>query len=275
MMSSRLIKFAALLALAFAVGASLLLQRGDSARARASAKMVSVIVELKDDPGAVYKAKAQQAGRTVSDEELASYRNQLTASQDGFINALRATGTLFEVESLDVKDFAGQTAANVQYRFTLVYNGVTLKVPQAAVASVEAMPQVKKVHYNGVKRVALDKSVRYINAPKAYGQAPELTASDDFREGYEGQGIRIAVLDTGIDWTHPMFGADPTPPRLGVAPPTAAANNQKVIYYLSTTAGVIDDFGHGSHAAADAAGYLGFRTPPTTWPSTASRRRPA
>ncbi|HYN86518.1 MAG TPA: S8 family serine peptidase [Pyrinomonadaceae bacterium] len=267
-MSSRLIKFAALVALTFAVAASLVLRRDDS-RVSASANMVSVIVELKDDPGAVYKAKAQAAGRAVSDEELQSYRGQLTAAQDGFLNALRATGTTFEVESLDVKDFAGQTAATVQYRFTLVYNGVTLKVPRAAVAAIESMPQVKDVHFNGVKRIALDHSVRYVNAPKAYGKIEELTPFDDNREGYEGQGIRIAVLDTGIDWTHPMFGGDPTPPRLGVAPPTAAANNQKVIYYMTTTAGLIDDYGHGSHAAADAAGYLGLAPGPDGLPGTA------
>ena len=45
-----------------------------------------------------------------------------------------------------------------------------------------------------------------------------MTQFDDLREGYEGQGINIAIIDTGIDWTHPMFGGDPTPPRLGVAP---------------------------------------------------------
>jgi subtilisin family serine protease len=66
----------------------------------------------------------------------------------------------------------------------------------------------------------------------------------------------VAVLDTGIDWTHPMFGGDPTPPRLGVAPASASVpTNQKVPYYLPL-AGTIDDFGHGTHCSADIAGYL-------------------
>ena len=66
----------------------------------------------------------------------------------------------------------------------------------------------------------------------------------------------VAVLDTGIDWSHPMFGGDPTPPRLGVAPAVAAVStNQKVAYYLPL-AGTIDDFGHGTHVSADIAGYL-------------------
>ncbi len=71
----------------------------------------------------------------------------------------------------------------------------------------------------------------------------------------KGRALYIAVLDTRIDWAHPMFGGDPTPPYLGILPPTAATNsNKKVIYYLSFSGGLIDDFGHGTHASADAAG---------------------
>ena len=143
-----------------------------------------------------------------------------------------------------------------------------------AIPVIEAMPQVQRVSNNGFMRVLLDKSVPYINAPANYGQFPELTPFDTFNEGYEGQGINIAVLDTGIDWTHAMFGGDPTPPRLGVLPPSAAINtNRKVIYYMSFSGGLIDDFGHGSHASADAAGYLGIAPGADGLPNTADDKR--
>ena len=60
---------------------------------------------------------------------------------------------------------------------------------------------------------------------------PRLTQYDELNTGgLHGEGTYIAVIDSGIDWSHPMFGGDPTPPRLGVAPPVAAANsNQKVV----------------------------------------------
>lgn len=221
----------------------------------------SVIVELNQEPGAVWKARQTQAGIAVSDDALQAYRNSVTAGQNEFLAALQARGISYQIDGVDVPDFDGVTQMRADYRFNLVFNGLTLNVDPAAIAMIESMPQVKSVKPNDTLRVDLTKSVGYINAPSVYGQYAELTPFDDFREGYEGQGINVAVLDTGIEWQHPMFGADPTPPRLGIAPPTAATNsNRKVIYYLSFSGGMVDDFGHGTAAASNIAGY--FATAP-------------
>ncbi|HEY0429788.1 MAG TPA: S8 family serine peptidase [Pyrinomonadaceae bacterium] len=218
----------------------------------------SVIVQLKDEPAAVWKARQQKMGNSVSNEQLQAYRSSITEKQNAFLAALQARGVSYEIDGVDIKDFSGATQMRADYRFNLVLNGITLKVPAAAISIIKSMPQVKSVKPNDYLKLALNKSVPYINAPPVYGQYPELTPFDNFREGYEGQGINIAVLDTGIDWKHEMFGGDPTPPRLGIAPPLAAVgSNQKVIYYLSFTGGLIDDYGHGSAASSDIAGYLG------------------
>src|SRR5829696_6869235 len=225
--------------------------------ARAAGLAGSVIVEFKADPGAVWKAKLEKSGQKVSHEQLQQYRASVTAQQNQFLEELKSRGISFTVEGVDLKDFAGNVAGRADYRFNLVMNGVTLNVPGAAIKAIEAMPQVRRVVNNAVLRLDLNSSVKYINAPAVYGQVPELTPFDTQREGYEGQGMYVAVLDTGIDWTHPMFGGDPTPPRLGTMPPTAALNsNQKVVYYMSFSGGLVDDFGHGSAASSDIAGYL-------------------
>jgi subtilisin family serine protease len=230
----------------------------------------SVIVQLEDDPGAVWKAKQQKAGKSVSDEQLQAYRNSIAAKQNEFLEQLKARGVSFEIDGVDIKDFSGATQMRADYRFNLVLNGITLKVPGAAIEVIKSMPQVKSVKPNGTLKINLNKSVPYINAPAVYGQYPELTQFDNFREGYEGQGINVAVLDTGIDWNHPMFGGDPTPPRLGIAAPAAAINtNQKVIYYMSFTGGLIDDYGHGSAAASNIAGYLAMAPGDDGIPGTA------
>jgi len=51
----------------------------------ASTDQVSVIVELKDEPGAVYKARTEKAGGSVSQDQLKAYRDGLSAKQDQFI----------------------------------------------------------------------------------------------------------------------------------------------------------------------------------------------
>src|SRR6266436_2921039 len=51
---------------------------------------VSVIVELRDEPAAVYKARTEKAGGTVSQDQLMAYRNQLAAKQADFLKALSA-----------------------------------------------------------------------------------------------------------------------------------------------------------------------------------------
>src|SRR5215204_1325706 len=243
-------------------------------RAQAAGLARSVIVEFKADPGAVWKAKLEKAGQKVSDEQLSQYRASLTAQQNSFLEELKSRGVAFAVEGVDLKDFAGNVAGRADYRFNLVLNGVTLNVPGAAIKAIEAMPQVRRVVNNAVLSLDLNSSVKDINAPAVYGQVPELTPFDQQREGYEGQGIYVAVLDTGIDWTHPMFGGDPTPPRLGTAPPVAAVNtNQKVAYYMSFSGGLIDDFGHGSAASSNIAGYLAMAPGADGLPGTADDLR--
>ena len=196
-------------------------------RASATGTNTSVIVELKGDAAAVYVAKAQRDGQTPSDNQIQAYRDQLRAAQDSFLAELSASGQPFELQSVTVGN------VKIEKRYTMVYDGLALNVPASAIPAIKAMSRVKAVHPNTVFQTTLNKSVPYIRAPEVYGDFAELTQFDDLREGYEGQGMYIAVIDTGIDWTHPMFGADPTPPRLGVAPvSTSVPTNQKVVYSL-------------------------------------------
>ena len=259
-----------LIVLAFLLAVVAVLNQTVTAPVSADGGTTSVIVQLRDDPAAVYKAKTEKAGGQVSAAQLQAYRDGLRANQDQFLIDLKNKGVSFSVDGVDVPDFSGALAGHVDYRYTMVLNGIALNVQPAAVSVITGMPQVKSVEATRALKIDLEKSVDYINAPAVYGQVQELTPFDDFREGYEGQGINVAVIDTGIDWTHAMFGGDPTPPRLGLAPAAAAVNtNKKVIYYMSFTGGLIDDFGHGTAASSNIAGYLGMAPGPDKLPGTA------
>ena len=222
----------------------------------------SVIVELNGDSAAIAAAKARAAGQPMSASAIEAHRTSLAAAQQKFLAALAAKGIPFTVGGITIE------GTRIDFAYTLVFNGINLVVDPGVVGSILAMPQVKAVHEDEVLRTQLDASVNYINAPKVYGAIKEVTQFDDFREGYEGQGVYLSVIDSGIQWHHEMFGGDLTPPRLGVLPPSTNSN-QKIVYYLPLGDVVVEDgLGHGTHVAATAAGYQGFAPGPDNLPLT-------
>ncbi|MGW6395374.1 S8 family peptidase [Streptomyces sp. NPDC055103] len=84
---------------------------------------------------------------------------------------------------------------------------------------------IAKVWLDGVRKASLDRSTGQIGAPAAWSRS------------LDGTGVKIAVLDTGIDDTHP-----------DLAGRVAAARN------FSRSADTVDRVGHGTHVASTAAG---------------------
>ncbi|GGV26869.1 hypothetical protein GCM10010293_25750 [Streptomyces griseoflavus] len=84
---------------------------------------------------------------------------------------------------------------------------------------------VAHVWLDGVRKASLDTSVAQIGTPKAWAA------------GYDGTGVRIAVLDTGVDATHPDLKGQVTAAKNFTSAPTAG-----------------DKVGHGTHVASIAAG---------------------
>lgn len=89
----------------------------------------------------------------------------------------------------------------------------------------KAASGVAHVWLDGVRKAALDKSVPQIGAPTAWAK------------GYNGKGVKVAVLDTGVDTTHPDLKTQ-----------VIAAKN------FSGSKDTVDRFGHGTHVASIIAG---------------------
>ncbi|MEV1049155.1 S8 family peptidase [Streptomyces sp. NPDC049916] len=84
---------------------------------------------------------------------------------------------------------------------------------------------IDRVWLDGVRRASLDKSVPQIGAPAAW------------KAGFTGKGVKIAVLDTGTDTTHPDLKGQ-----------VVAEKN------FSASKDLKDRVGHGTHVASIAAG---------------------
>ena len=92
----RFIRFAA----GFAIAAMVLSLPLLRSHAGISTNTVSVIVEFKDDPAAVYAAKLKKSGAAPSNDQIQAYRNTLSAAQNQFLTALKATVPTAQLESI-------------------------------------------------------------------------------------------------------------------------------------------------------------------------------
>jgi subtilisin family serine protease len=235
-----------------------------------AASTTTVIVEFEGDPGAVHLARQQQAGASLSESQLQNYRSSLAAAQNQVLQAIAASGIAAQLKREAIRDSLGLVAATVDYRYTMVFNGVAVDVPVHQVHLLKQVPGVVRVHRPEFITTQLDNSVPFTRAPELYSGVPQIGPFDTLNDGYEGQGIHISVIDTGIEWHHEMFGGDPTPPRLGVMPSSVLVpENRKVVYQIPFGDPLIEDgFGHGTHVASTAGGYLGFAAGPDGVPLT-------
>ncbi len=247
----------------------------------------AMIVELRDQPGVLRKVAQEKAGQTVSLEETISYAQDLMSKQDAFLASLEGRGVRALLRKTDVQQIDGSTR-HIQYRFTYLLHGFVAYIAAADVEKLRALPEVAHVSEPEEARFHLDRSIDHTLGTQpdpaerrtaVYGATKEFspdpsdpthpeTPRSTTIDGFEGQNINIAVIDSGVDYRHPMFGGTgldtPLPRVSGTA--EDPADNKKVIYFYAfnqPAGNPTDDFGHGTLVASNAAGYaVDGNTPP-------------
>ena len=223
----------------------------------------TVVVQLTGDPVSVTDANAPSR---LSDQQKEQLQGQLKAAQEPVKREIEAIG------------------GTVLGDYQTSYNGIKVQISADRTRYLSGLQGVAKVHPATLVTPDNTRGIPYIGAPQAW----------DGANGFHGEGIKIGIIDTGIDYTHADFGgpgtvaawnqanglstADPT--QLSVCQTAASTqcfgpNAPKVKGGIDLVGdsynadpkspnfqpvphpdpNPLDCFGHGSHVAGTAAGF--------------------
>jgi subtilisin family serine protease len=214
-----------------------LLALAAAAPATASPARVDVVVEFE----APSLATAVRSSRALTTAAKARRLNLSAPTSAAHLRTLASAQ-----RSLEARLARELPAADVGWRYGVVLNGLAVSLPAGDVARLAGLPGVARVYPSVRYRARLDDTPALIGAPAVWG--PDLS--------FGGSGMKIAVLDDGVDHTHPFFD-----PRSFSMPPgyplgQAAHTSAKVIVARAfpprhpawRNAGLPHDPVHSAHA---------------------------
>ena len=218
-------------------------------------------------------ARAQKLGRyfvemkapSVSDTmrrggRVVQTRTSGASQQDAKRAALRSqSGAIAQAKSL---------GGSVTFRYSILLNAFSAKLSPQAASALARRSDVRSVQPVSIVTMDLSTSVPFIKAPQVWANY-----------GVRGGGMRVAVVDTGIDYTHASFGGagtaqayednDPTFIEAGSFPTAKVIGGFDFVgedYNVVDTDtsndiprpdfDPLDEDGHGSHTASTVAGVV-------------------
>ena len=139
---------------------------------------VTVMVEMTGDPVAVVEG---QTGQRLSEARASKIRSGLKKSQDRVKSEIHSRG--------------GKVFSQTQSAF----NGMRASVPRKqlnAIAKLSGVKSVKAVPKHTIENAT---SVPFLGVPQVWQNTK-----------YRGEGVKVAIIDTGIDYTHADFAGPGT-----------------------------------------------------------------
>lgn len=216
---------------------------------------VNVVLNAQADPADLARLGQNLSKRDARGAVVAELKRIASDSQKGVLRDAR------ELES------RGQAA---EVRSLWLVNAVSLKATPSAVRDLARRPEVGSVTYNErvFALIDADKPARATTAGGSFRSAPADTAwgvtwigaPDVWRQGYRGQGILVAIVDTGIWYTHTdltnrMWHNPGEIPNNGRDDDHNGYIDDYYGYSFSYhTSDPIDVYGHGTHVSGTVAG---------------------
>jgi parallel beta-helix repeat protein len=222
---------------------------------------LSLIVEL-TDPGVLEMMALQAAPDTATTAALGQGRAQARLSAP---EAVAYRTQLKRTRDLMTTRLGALNGVQVQGSTELVINSLFVRTPVEQYDAIRRMPGVKKVYFSRIQHMALDTAKNVVNASGLWN------AAGVGGQANAGNGVKIGIIDTGIDYTHPMFADTTTTLPAGFPKYDTTADkaltNHKVIaawdfvhsqygYSTQIINDARDEVGHGTFNAGVSAGKI-------------------
>lgn len=144
---------------------------------------------LTEDSGALRKVSGSLSGLSLNQrskfkQQLQAYEDEIYAQQNSVLETA----------------FKKNSGEKLKQRFSRTVNAMTVLATDEEVSSLRANKLVKGVYKNTKVKKLLSESVELIGAPEAWSKV------DKNGVPLTGDGIKVAVVDTGVDYSHPDLG---------------------------------------------------------------------
>jgi subtilisin family serine protease len=187
---------------------------------------VKVIVQFKEPSLSMVKAATKQKyplpqlaiAKSKIEQEHSSFKNELSVVENQRISQ---PNSIYK-------------AANTQilHEYKTAINGMAITTKRWAVEEIKKLPYVKSVYEDKEVKAYDDISNHVIGADSVW-----------VKLGLTGKGIKIGILDTGIDYFHPDLGG-------GIGAGFKVLGGYD---FINNDNDPMDDYGHGTHVAGIAA----------------------